>query len=345
MAIVDSLRSLLNEPEARSFQLAGEDLALIGGPALREAAARYEEELLRTVPAPLREAREEELSAVMGEAHRWLRRYNRALPARVRGYLALGARCRFEYPWPVVAIVGLSAVMTGFSRWRLYGLVGDALARVGAAGLSNFAYTMDDVLLRTNRGIFADSVPTVLLALRAHELRVTGRVDLGDALLAGPLPAIMDEESRAIALAIRDALAIGDGAARFARLAEVTQRHFAREQAIFTYQMGRSGGSRVPRARDGVFARVTRVRSVDAPRIVAGRRGLSLVFRPYALPAGFEMGDHDARVLHFDRAFVQSLTRTLAEYHAAMRYVGKRFGVELERELPEFAEGGMVTGR
>jgi hypothetical protein len=341
MPIIDSLRSLLDQPEARSFQLSGEDLALIDGSALREAAVRYEEELARSVPAPLREARERELSAIMKEAHRWLRRYNRALPARVKGYLALGARCRFEYPWPIVAIVGLSAVMTGFTRWRLYGLLGDALAKVGAAGLRNFAYTMDDVLLRTNRGIFADSVPAVLLSLRAHELRVKGQAEVGEALLAGPLPAIMDEESRAICRALHDALAIRDGGERFARLAAVTQQQFAREQAIFTYQMGGSWRSRGARG-GGVLRSVTRVRSIEAPRIVAGRRGLELVFRPYALPTGFEMSDHEARVEEFDRAFVQSITGTVAEYHAAMRYVGRRFGGGVERVLPEFPVGGMV---
>jgi hypothetical protein len=335
MPIVHALREILHQPDARSFQLLGEDLALVDGPVLREAAARYDEELVRSVPAALREARERELSAALLHAHDWLRRYNRSLPARIQGYLALGERCGFEYPWPVVAVVGLCAVMEGRSRWRFLGLVGDALARVGSAALSGLAHTLDDVLLRTNRGIFADSVPAVLLSIRAHELRLGGEGALAEALLAGPLPAIMDDETRAICRALYDAFALRDGAVRFARLAAVTEQHFAREQAIFTYQMG-------PRrkARAGFLASALRARSVAAPRIVAGRREPELVFLPYALPPGFEMADHEARVEHFGRAFVRSITATIPEYHAAMRYVVKRFGKGAGHALPAFGPAG-----
>jgi hypothetical protein len=335
MPIVHPSPSLLGQPDARSFQLMGDDLALVGGPLLREAAARYEAELVRAVPAPLREARERELSAAMGEAHGWLRRHNRSLPARIQGYLALGERCRFEYPWPVVAVVGLCAVMGGLSRSRYFGMIGDVLARVGSVALRDFASSVDDVLLRTNRGIFADSVPAVLLSLRAHRLRAGGHGALAEALLGGPLPAIMDEETRAICRALYEALGVGDGAERFARLSAVTQQQFAREQAIFTYQMGRTGN-----ARRGLFASLTRARSVAAPRIIAGRGGLELVFFPYALPPGFEMSDHRARVEQFSVAFVRSLTATLPEYHAAMRYVMRRFGARAGHALPGFGPGG-----
>jgi hypothetical protein len=337
MPIVHPLRALLGTPDARSFQLMGEDLALVDGPLLREAAARYEAELARSVPPLLREAREREVSAAMGEAHRWLRRHNRSLPARIQGYLALGERCGLEYPWPVVAVVGLCTVMEGLSRFRLYGLVGDALARVGSVALRNLTSSLDDVLLRTNRGIFADSVPAVLLSLRAHQLRARGQEALAEALLGGPLPAIMDEETRAICRALYAALAVDDGPGRFARLGAVTEQQFAREQAIFTYQMGRPG--RVPR---GLLASLTRVRSVSAPRIVAGRGGFELAFLPYALPRGFEMSDHRARVEHFSAAFVRPLTATIPEYHAAMRYVLNRFGARAGQALPAFGPGGTI---
>jgi hypothetical protein len=334
MPLVHALRTSLRQPDARSFQLLGEDLALVDGALLREASARYESELA-TVPAPLREARERELSEAMREAHGWLRRYNRALPARIQGYLALGDRVGFEYPWPVVAVIGLCAVIDGRSRWRAFGLIGDALARIGSLALSDFANALDDVLLRTNRGIFADSVPTVLLSLRAHDLRRRGDVDLASALLSGPLPPIMDDESRAICRALYDALGVDDGPTRFARLAAVTAQHFAREQAIFTYQMG-------PRrkARGGFLAAAARVRSVQAPRVVAGRRGLEVTFLPYVLPPGFEMEDHDARIEHFGRAFVHSITSSIPEYLAAVRYVTKRFGRGARHALPAFGPGG-----
>jgi hypothetical protein len=124
---------------------------------------------------------------------------------------------------------------------------------------------------------------------------------------------------------VYDGLGVRDDEERFARLAAVTLQHFGREQAIFTYHLGRG------KTRSGLLASMTRVRSVAAPRIVRGRRGLELTFLPYALPAGFEMSDHEARVEQFGRAFVRSITATRPEYEVATRYVNDRFGARSRR--------------
>ncbi len=338
MPLVHPLRELLGDPGARSFQLMGEDLVLIDGPALREAAARYESELARTVPADLQAARERELAGVLREAHVWLKKHNRSLYGRVRGYVALGVRCGFEYPWPVVAILGICQVLGGVLRSRVYGVVGEIVGRAGIAALSELASGMDDVLLRTNRGIFADSVPVVLLALRAHALRRAGERALADALLAGPLPATMDDESRRLAAAVYEGLGVDGGEERFRVLSRVTLQHFAREQAIFSHHMGR-GRRRPPR----LVAALLESADVPAPRIVSVRGGRALKFVPYRLPDGFDIHDHDARVEQFGRAFVRSVTEDLDGYRVAVRYVVERFGQAGTPSRAAFLDGGSPT--
>src|SRR5262245_43830101 len=120
MSLVDSLQALLVR-RTSSFQLMGEDLALISGAALREAAAGYEAELGK-LPPGLAARFEAEQALVLREAHQWLCKYNRSVHTRLRGYLALGRRCEFEYPWPVVAMLGICQVLTGIRRNRLYAL-------------------------------------------------------------------------------------------------------------------------------------------------------------------------------------------------------------------------------
>jgi hypothetical protein len=295
--LIDRLRARLRDPNAASFQLAGEDLALLDLDDLRAAVAAHD----LAIPRGLGDALLAEERALADETHRWLQR-NRNVHARVAGYVELGRRCDFRYPWPVVAILGIQQVITGMQRNRVIGLVGRVRAK-----FAKLADASEDVLRRTNRGIYADSVPTVLRALRVAELRASDRSDaraIADALADGVAAPFWDGESRTLCRAIADGLAIADADARFAALAATTLQHFRREQAIFTFHMG-------------VSKRAIPVRSVPAPVVERGK----LVVRPYALPAGFDMRDHEARVREFGTAFVRSITGSRADYDVATRWV------------------------
>ncbi|HWM88049.1 MAG TPA: hypothetical protein VNO33_19485 [Kofleriaceae bacterium] len=306
-----------------SFQLMGEELTLVTGRELAEAADRYRSEL-DSLPAPLRGRFEAEQRALADDAHAWLRKYNRSVHTRLGGYLALGFRMQFAYPWPVVAALGICQVMDGMARARVYGLIGAAAGRLRYRPLEAAAEAADDVLRRTNRGIFADSVPTVLYALRASELDRRGD-PLGRALLDGPLPPLMDEESRAVARGLVDGLAEPDPSRRFERLAQLTWRHFDREQAVFSHHLGVArAGAALERA-TGWALRMTALREVPAPAVVATRRGRRMVFRPYRLPSDFDLRDHGARVREFGRAFVDSVTGAIRDYRVAVAYVVRRF--------------------
>lgn len=313
-----------------SFQLMGEELALLTGRDLCDAAERYARELEVAVPPALRERYETEQRAFAGEAHTWLRKYNRSVHTRVAGYLALGFRARFAYPWPVVAIVGICQVLEGLARSHLYGLLGAAAGRLRYRTLESLAEAADDVLRRTNRGIFADSVPTVLYALRAEELIRRGD-PLGRALLDGPLPLIFDEESRAIARALVAGLGETDGGRRFAALSELTLRHFGREQAIFSHHMG-AARDQAPAPVSGWAQRMTGLREVPAPVVIRGR----LEFRRFRLPDDFDMRDHAARVRELSRAFVAPVVRNVADYRASVAYVVDRFDRRGRRAVTDY---------
>lgn len=320
--LIDALRRRLGDPDAQSFQLSGEDLVALTGADLADAARDWQAALAR-VPPEHRARVDEELTTLQGEAHRFLRKYNRSVHARLAGYVEIGRRCRFAYPWPVVAILGIEQVMEGMRHNRVYGIVGEAARRVGWRALAQLTDGSEDVLRRTNRGIFADSLPTVLLALRADELRRAGQGPLAGALLDGPLPPTFDEECRALARALYDGLGLEDARVRFATLAQLTLRHFAREQAIFTHQIGPPPSRPQPL----LLRRLLAIRAVPAP-IVDGRR---VRLAPFSLPAGFDMRDHDARVALFGRAFVDSITRTVDDYRVAVAHVVARWGRPHER--------------
>ena len=348
-ALVDELRRRAAGPSADSFQLMGEDLVLVTGPALEAAAADYQRRLA-ALPAALRPRFEAEQRALADQARDWLVKYNRNVHSRLAGYLQLGFRCRFAYPWPVVAMLGICQVMGGMVRSRVYGLLGAALERLGVErlGIERVAVlteAADDVLRRTNRGIFADSVPTVLYGLRAHELVASGD-PLGRALIEGPLPPVMDDDSRAIIEGLVAGLSQSDPARRFAALSDLTLRHFAREQAIFSHHMGAERQGRPARAR-GLAHKMTAVRAVPAPVVRHGREGgargwrargggargwrggagreARLQFQSYRLPDDFDMRDHAQRVREFGRAYVTAVTATVADYLVAVDYVVTRF--------------------
>ena len=155
------------------------------------------------------------------------------------GYVEIGRRCRFAYPWPVVAILGIEQVhRQGMRQNRVYGLVGEAARRMGWRGLADLIDGSEDVLRRTNRGIFADSCRRCCWRLRADELRRAGEGDArGGARRRAAAADVRRGVPRARSRALRRARH-RRAAARFAALSRLTVRHFAREQAVFTHQIG-----------------------------------------------------------------------------------------------------------
>jgi len=307
VSLIDALRLRLGNPDASSFQLMGEDLQLLTLDDLRAAVAAQE----AAIPDDLRADLLAEEAALAAESHRWLTRFNRSLYGRIAGYLALGTRMEFRYPWPVVAILGIVQVIGGMDRARVYGLAGRIASRLGYDSYERLGDGSEDVLRRTNRGIFADSVPTVLRALRAIELHREDKDDLADALIAGHGALLWDGQSAALCRALVDGLLLADERARFRTLATVTERHFAREQAIFTHHIAsRSRKRKLPVAK-----------AIPAPRIERGK----LAFRPFPLPPGFDFRDHDARVDVFGRAFVASVTGSLEDFQVATAWVVRKF--------------------
>ncbi|MDB4962200.1 MAG: hypothetical protein JWP01_2199 [Myxococcales bacterium] len=306
--LIDALRRRLGAPTAASFQLMGEDLQLLTLEDLGVAVAAQE----AAIPEDLRADVLAEERALAAESHRWLTKFNRSLYGRIAGYLALGKRLDFRYPWPVVAILGIVQVIGGMDRARVYGLAGRIASRFGFDSIEKLGDGSEDVLRRTNRGIFADSVPTVLRALRAVELHREDKSDVAEALIEGHGAVLWDEESRALCRSLVEGLQLADEAGGFRALAAVTQRHFAREQAIFTHHIASRSRTR----------KLPAVKAVDAPVIERSR----LAFRPFALPAGFDLRDHAARVDAFAEAFVSSVTGSLADYRVATEWVVRRFG-------------------
>jgi hypothetical protein len=347
--LTESLRAHLGDPSAGSFQLMGEDLGRLTGADVALAGEAYRAALEERVPAALRAAFEVEQADLARVTHQWLRRYNRHLFGRVEGYLALGRLVRLEYPWPIVAILGIGQVQSGLLRMRAFGLAGRAVARLGLSFVERATDGVDDMLRRTNRGIFADSVPTVLYALRCHDLRVSGQEALARALLEGPLLPAMDEESRELAVGLFDGFGVHAPEERFRCLAALTRRHFAREQAIFTHQMG-GRRTRAPEVSSRPLARwlegrwLNEPRRVAAPAIVGHGRRRRLEYRAYALPAHFDMRDHEARVSAFDEAYVRSVTGSLEDYELAARYAHERFaraGSGGSGDLVTYPPGGL----
>jgi hypothetical protein len=306
--VIHALRARLGEPDAPSFRLMGEDLQLLTLADVRDAI----EAQLAAIDPAIADAILDEERALATESHRWLRKYNRSMHGRVAGYLELGRRCEFRYPWPIVAILGIVQVMQGMDRARIYGLAGRLASRFGYMFFEQLGDASEDILRRTNRGIFADSVPTVLRALRAEQLRREGKGALADALVDGVAALLWDQECATLCRSITDGLTRDTEAERFRALAATTLRHFDREQAIFTHHISaRSKQRKLPAAK-----------AVPAPRVERGK----LVFKPFPLPAGFDMRDHGPRVDAFGRAFVTSITGSLADYRVARDWVITRFG-------------------
>ncbi len=287
MSLLDEVRAVLADADLPSFRLYGEDLVALAPDRLRRAADEHDANVEKHVPPSLRKAVVEERTELLRAAHAFLTRYNPSIHNRIRGYLELGRRMEFAYPWPVVAILGIMEVMRTIRTVHLLGLAGGALERVGYSKLGETVERTDDVLRRTNRGIFADSVPTVLFALRCHELRTMDREDLARAILAGPRPIWMDAESKAIAQSLYEGLAVADPEQRFERLVCADAPTFrSRAGDIFSShghpegptESRKAAGLVLPGARSTVGgrpphrARKARLRAVSAPRRLSDAR-------------------------------------------------------------------------
>ncbi|MBS1151789.1 MAG: hypothetical protein H6Q89_3487 [Myxococcaceae bacterium] len=326
MPLCDALVRAMQAVDASSFRLGGDGLWLLTGADLRQAAREYDA-ALALLPPGLRERVVEEQEAFALVAHRWLARYNHSLEDRLRGYLAIGRALGFEYPWPVVAVLGILQVKGGVRRSEVIRLAGAAVPALGDVG-----DWMQDMFRRTNRAVFADSVPTALLALRCCSLRSRGDPELAEAMLSGPFLPAMDVETRKLARGLYDALGIACGDERFRALAELTERHFEREQAVFTAGMGSVRSGMGP-AWSALRQRFTRLSSILAPTAHRGK----FRFSRYALPKDFDVRDHRARAEHFGRAFVVAITTSVEAYAVAVREVQRRF--RASPEGPRFAEG------
>ena len=125
--LIDALRARLGAPGASSFQLMGEDLQVLTVEDLRAAVAAHD----AAIPDDLRADLLAEELALAAESHRWLTKFNRSLYGRIAGYVALGKRIQFHYPWPTVAILGIVQVIGGMDRARVYGLAGRIASRLG----------------------------------------------------------------------------------------------------------------------------------------------------------------------------------------------------------------------
>ncbi|HLT40309.1 MAG TPA: hypothetical protein VK034_28715 [Enhygromyxa sp.] len=313
-------------PDARGFALMGEDLLLIGGDDLLAAGQAWQRELDERVPAAMQPAFSREQAAAVAEAHRFTRRYNISLADRIRGYLELAERLDHQYPWPIVAILGLMEVRGSLTRFGALTAGSPLLARLGGQRWTRMADRTLDALRRTNRGIFADSVPLILYALHVRALERDGQSELARLLAAGPLPPIWDASQAVVLGRLLAGLAEPDPERRFRSLADLTLDQFEREQQVFTHQLGgdrptdgkpNHARSRGPAAwLQGWLAPP----QVSAPRIEGPAGARRLVFAPTPLPPGFDLRDHGARVELFSQIFVRSVLGSQADYHAAARW-------------------------
>jgi hypothetical protein len=321
-------RLALHLPDAKSFQLMGEDLTLLGGEDLIAAAEAWRHALEQRVPASMRPAFLHEQVEAAAEAQQWLRRYNISLHDRIAGYLALADQIE-DYPWPIVAILGLMEVRGSISRFGALTAGSPLLARFGYTHWTRMADRTLDVLRRTNRGIFADSVPLVLYALRVRALEREGQHELARALIDGPLPPIWDAAQAVVLARLVEGLREPDPERRFRALADLTVDQFEREQQVFTHHLGgdrsdRSDARRsAPRPTRGPAARLQAWLAppeVRAPRIERSNGGPRLVFAPSPLPPGFDLRNHAARVELFSELFVRAVLGSRGDYDCAARW-------------------------
>jgi hypothetical protein len=298
---------------------------LLGGEDLLAAAEDWRRELDERVPAAMQPAFLHEQTVATAEAQRWLRRHNVSLHDRIAGYLALADQVQ-DYPWPIVAILGLMEVRGSISRFGALTAGSPLLARFGQTRWTRIADRTLDVLRRTNRGIFADSVPLVLYALHVRALERDNQPELARALVEGPLPPVWDAAQKTVLARLVDGLREPDPERRFRALAELTVDQFEREQQVFTHHLGgdRPAAKRPARRPTGKAA--ARVQAwlapphVRAPRIERSSGARQLVFAEYPLPPEFDLRNHAARVELFSDVFVRSVLGSRDDYACAARW-------------------------
>lgn len=318
-------RLSLHLPNAKSFQLQGEDLLLLGGEHLLAVAEHWRRDLDQRVPAAMQPAFLREQAAAAAEAQRWLRRHNVSLHDRIAGYLALADLVE-DYPWPIVAILGLMEVRGSISRFGALTAGSPLLASFGQSRWVRMADRTLDILRRTNRGIFADSIPLVLYALHVRALERDGQHELARALVDGPLPPVWDAAQAGVLVRLVDGLREPDPERRFRSLADLTVDQFEREQQVFTHHLGgdRPAAERpIRRPTRGAAARLQTWLAppqVRAPRIERSSGGRRLVFAECPLPPEFDLRNHAARVELFSEVFVRSVLGSRADYACASRW-------------------------
>src|SRR5688500_9343009 len=143
MPLSDALLRAMQKDDASSFRLGGDGLWVLTGADLRAAAREYDA-ALALLPPSLRPRVEEEQASFAVVAHRWLCTYNHSLEDRLRGYVAMGRALGFEYPWPVVAVLGVLQVKGGVRRSEAIRLAGAAVP-----ALADIGDWMQDVFRRT----------------------------------------------------------------------------------------------------------------------------------------------------------------------------------------------------
>ncbi len=303
-----------------------ESLLFIDGRDLAAVAQAWQRELDERVPGALQPAFMREQAAAVDEAHRFSQRYNVSLGDRIRGYLELAERLDHKYPWPIVAILGLMEVRSSLTRFGALTAGTPLLARLGVDRWSRMADRTLDTLRRTNRGIFADSVPLVLYGVHVRKLEREGQLELARALAEGPLPPLWDGTQRAVLARLLAGLAETDPELRFRMLAELTCDQFEREQRVFTHHLGgdrpaeRKPERRTARGPAAWVQGWLAPPQVTAPQIEGPASARRLVFVPKPLPSDFDLRDHTARVELFSELFVRSVLGSRADYEAAIRW-------------------------
>jgi hypothetical protein len=319
--LVRQVRPMAADPTARSFRVVGDDFYGLTFADLREAAAACDE-AVRAVPEHSRDAVVRQHEAHAREVHVVLRSAGRDVYCRARGYLAVARRTGSEVIWPTIAALGVSQILDSARTFRAVSLVGEWACALGYDGLSELSAAIDDAVRRANRVIFADSIATSLVALRCVALRRRGLTEVADALLVGPPPPTMDEQSWGTVRALDEAARIDDGAERFRLLRDLAFEEFEREQAALTYHL--DGTFELRGAPDWVRKRL-RLRSAIVPAIEGARGRRRLVFTKHPLPEDFDFSDHRARVDGPGRAFFDAATHTEDDFREVVAYVLRRF--------------------
>jgi hypothetical protein len=329
MPLSDALRRSLEPADTSSFRLSADEIWLVTGADVKKAAEEYDQAISRVKP-DLRKRLLDEHVELATACWKWLRRFNVSLEERLAGYSAMGRAFGWEYPWPAVAVLSMMTLRHGLrqsEKMRLGGLAVRPVLEVGD--------WLQDVLRRSNRGMFADAIPTAIWALRCFGLRQAGEGMVADALLDGPLPPAMDEECRSVMRNLDASLRLESAEARFVALTQMTTKQLDREQAVVTASLGGMRNGRNP-SWEPWRIRFTRMKKLEAPVV----RGGKISFEPFALPKDFEIRNHGQRAEIVGQAFARPITGSIADFKIAVAEVARRFP---PKAPPQFTDGPLKT--